>query len=99
MEGRQDNGTRRKEKSRDGRARTEDVDKQGSEEASARTSRQQRKINWPRIRWKWDEEGGAELRHNGHAAGNKERKKGRKYGSKKGAQENNRNIWAIRKEQ
>ena len=91
-EGRAENGTRRKEKSRNGRARTEDVGKQGSEEASTRTSRQQNKIKWPRIRWKWNQEEGAEFRHNGHAAGYKERKKERIYGSMKGAQENARSF-------
>ena len=92
-------GTRRKEESRNGRARTEDVGKQGSEEASTRTSRQQNKIKWPRIRWKWNQEEGAEFRHNGQAADYKERKKKRKYGSIKDAQENNRNYWAKQEEQ
>ena len=98
MEGRKENGTRSKEKSRNRRARTEDVGKQGSEKASTRTSRKQNKIYSPRIRWKWKQEEGAEFRHNGHAADCKERKKERKYGSIKDAQENNRNIWTRRKE-
>ena len=99
MEGRQENGTRRKEKSRNGRARTEDVDKQGSEEAATRTSRKQNKIKRPRIRRKWNREEGAEFRHNRHAADYEERKKEMIYGSKKDAQENHRNYWTKQEEQ
>ena len=99
MEGRKENGTRSKEKSRNRRARTEDVGKQGSEKASTRTSRKQNKIYSPRIRWKWKQEEGAEFRHNRRAADSKGRKKERKYGRTQDAQEHNRNLWAIRKEQ